>query len=250
MTLSYRMCRASVVWAALILCGCAATNVQTEYEHTGRLPAPAMIVVYRFAISADEITENQGFVAKAERDFGSTPMDEVKRQTAHEAAARMANDLVSGIRSLGLTADLASNLGAIPPNAVLVRGVFIDVDEGNRARRLAIGFGAGQAKVDTRFELVASGSNQPIGKFETHTDSGEMPGALVTMGAGAAAQGGATVGMAAANVGVSGVKGYESAVDPMIDRSADKAVVTLSQFFGSQGWIPPNMVKTSTWPSL
>ena len=67
-----------------------------------------------------------------------------------------------------------------------------------------------------------------------------MPGAAVTMGAGAAAQGGATAGMAAANVAAGGVKGYRSQVDAMAGRSADRAAQYLSEFFAREGWIPPD----------
>jgi hypothetical protein len=77
-----------------------------------------------------------------------------------------------------------------------------------------------------------------------------MPGAAITMGAGAAAQGGVTAGMAVANAGISGVKAYRSADDPMIDRMAEKMVASLSQYFASQGWIPPSKVKTNPWSGL
>ena len=115
--------------------------------------------------------------------------------------------------------------------------------KGNRLRRRVIGFGAGQSKLDTQV-LAPSGSGYPtLLEFKTHTDSGEMPGAAVTMGAGAAAQGTVTAGMAAANVAVSGVKTYRTAMGAMASRSADKAAAYLSEFFASQGWISPDMVK-------
>jgi hypothetical protein len=47
-----------------------------------------------------------------------------------------------------------------------------------------------------------------------------------------------TAGVAAANVGVSGIKGYRSQVEQMTSRSADQAVAYLSQYFAKQGWIP------------
>jgi hypothetical protein len=65
------------------------------------------------------------------------------------------------------------------------------------------------------------------------------------MGAGAAAQGGVTAGMAAANVAVGGVKAYRSDVERMAGRSADEAVAYLSEYFAKQGWISPDKVKSS-----
>jgi len=52
--------------------------------------------------------------------------------------------------------------------------------------------------------VPSDGAFRTLLAFKTHADSGEMPGAAVTMGAGAAAQGAVTAGMAAANVAVGG----------------------------------------------
>ena len=75
-----------------------------------------------------------------------------------------------------------------------------------------------------------------------HTSPVILFGALVTAGAGAAAQGGVTAGMAAANVGVGAVKSYRSAMGQMTARSAEQAVAYLSEFFSKQGWIVPDKV--------
>ncbi len=48
-----------------------------------------------------------------------------------------------------------------------------------------------------------------------------MPGAAVTMGAGAAAQGTVTASMAAANAAATGIKGYRSQLDAMAKRTTD-----------------------------
>jgi hypothetical protein len=108
-----------------------------------------------------------------------------------------------------------------------------------------IGLGVGQSKIDTQVQLVALTPNgyRTLLEFKTHTDSGEMPGAAVTMGAGAAAQGAVTAGMAVANAGISGVKAYRSAMGPMASRDADKTAAYLSQFFATEGWISPSQVK-------
>jgi uncharacterized protein DUF4410 len=45
---------------------------------------------------------------------------------------------------------IADSSAPVPPDAVIVTGEFIDIDEGNRLRRLVIGFGTGQSKRDTQ----------------------------------------------------------------------------------------------------
>jgi hypothetical protein len=129
----------------------------------------------------------------------------------------------------------------------VIGGYFIDINAGNEARRLVIGLGAGQSRIDAQVNVVRfSGTGyHTLLAFKTHADSGEMPGAALTMGAGAAAQGGVTAGMAVANAGIAGVKTYRTAMGAMAGRSADKAAVFLSQYFAGEGWIPQSMVKKS-----
>ena len=79
--------------------------------------------------------------------------------------------------------------------------------------------------------------------FRTHSNSGMMPGAAATMGAGAAVQGGVTVGMAAGAAAMGTVKEYHSEIERMAVHSADQAVAYLSEFFAKQDWIRPDQVK-------
>jgi uncharacterized membrane protein len=126
-----------------------------------------------------------------------------------------------------------------------VTGLFLNVDEGNRLQRTVLGLGAGQSAVDTQVQVYApsaSGLTRLL-EFRTHADSGSTPGALVTGGAGAAAQGGMTAGMVGANMGVNGMKGHRSQVEQMTARSAEQAVAYLSEYFAKQGWITSEKVK-------
>jgi hypothetical protein len=77
-------------------------------------------------------------------------------------------------------------------------------------------------------------------------DSGKMPGAAATMGAGTAVQGDVTAGMAASSAVGGAVKEHHSEVERMAGHSADQAVAYLSEFFAKQGWIRPDQVKKVT----
>jgi hypothetical protein len=253
MTRADRLGLSAAAVIAFGLAGCGAASVQPLYEQNATgVARPTMVVVYRFAVAADEVTENQGFFSKVERQMSSTPMSDEQRRTARESADRLANDLVTGIQGLGLPVALASPDQPLTPNTVLITGAFVDINEGNKLRQAVIGLGAGQSSIDTRMRVLiwSGGREQVLARFETHVDSGEMPGAALTMGAGAAATGGVSAGMAAANVAIGGAKAYHSAMDPMIDRMAEKAVASLSQYFASQGWISPSQVKSYSWTDM
>ncbi|OLB54786.1 MAG: hypothetical protein AUI03_08900 [Nitrospirae bacterium 13_2_20CM_2_62_8] len=236
-----------VIIACVIgLAGCAKTVVQpvTETEKRG-LPRPPQVLVYTFAVSPTEVIENQSIIHEFMESHGDMTPEQRLREIGREAAEAMAEELVRGISELGLPARRAYKETAIPPNGLTVEGAFLDVDQGNRMRRIVVGFGSGSARVDARVLVHQVGPDARVKllDFMTHGDSGKLPGAAVTMGAGAAAQGGATAGMAAANVAVSGVKIYRSEHEQMAARSAEQAVAYLSQFFAKEGWIIQAKVK-------
>jgi len=236
-----------VIIACVIgLAGCAKTVVQpvTETEKLG-LPRPPQVLVYTFAVSPTEVIENQSIIHEFMESQGDMTPEQRLREIGREAAEAMAEELVRGISELGLPARRAYKETAIPPNGLTVEGAFLDVDQGNRLRRVIIGFGSGSARVNARVLVhqVRPDARVKLLDFMTHGDSGKLPGAAVTMGAGAAAQGGATAGMAAANVAVSGVKIYRSEHEQMAARSAEQAVAYLSQFFAKEGWIIKAKVK-------
>jgi hypothetical protein len=248
MKLRYQILGAAPLAIMVLLFGCAQNTVQPEQEsYVANLPAPAVILVHRLSVNLKEVTDNQGLFGKAVNAVEDTTQNAKTEQLAVDVAKDFADELVKQINDLGLAAQPATADTFVPANALVITGYFIDVNAGNEARRLVIGLGAGQSKIDAQVQVLRYTGNQysTLLAFKTHADSGEMPGAAVTMGAGAAAQGGMTAGMAAANVAVGGVKTYRTAMGAMAGRSADKAAAFLSQYFAGEGWIPQSMVKKS-----
>jgi Domain of unknown function (DUF4410) len=231
---------------AVALAGCAQTTVQPEQETSmANLPAPSIVLVHKFSVNMNEVTDTQGLYGRALDAVDQETTSQATAQLAQEVSSSLADELVKQINGLGLPAQRATGETYVPANALVITGYFVDIDAGNKVRQLVIGLGAGKAKIDTQVQVLSpSGSGyRTLLEFKTHADSGEMPGAAVTMGAGAAAQGAVTAGMAAANVAVTGVKAYRTAMGAMASRSADKTAAYLSQFFANQGWISADKVK-------
>jgi len=228
------------------LAGCARTTVQPEQEtYLTNLPPPSVVLVHKFGVNLNEVTTTQGLYGKAVDAIDQETTGEAAAQLGQEVSNSLADELVAQINGLGLPAQRATPGTFIPQNALVITGYFTDIDAGNKARQLVIGLGVGKAEIDSQVQVLSAsgGGYRTLLEFKTHADSGEMPGAAVTMGAGAAAQGGLTAGMAAANVAVGGVKAYRSAMGAMASRSADKAAAYLSKFFADQGWISADKVK-------
>ena len=233
---------------AVLVVGCAKDPIKLKQEtFATNLPAPPIVLVYKFAVNMNEVTANQGIFQKAINAAESTSTQQQDADVAHEVADAFAEEMVTKIIALGLPAQRAFPVTYVPQNALIITGEFVDIDEGNRTRRMVIGLGAGKAQINAEVQALTAtaGGNQLLVEFTTHADSGDMPGAAVTMGAGAAAQGGVTAGMAAANVAIGGVKAYRSEIARMSARSADKAAQFLAKFFAQQGWISADKAQQS-----
>jgi Domain of unknown function (DUF4410) len=247
------------VLGMVVIAGCAKTVVSSQYESAKwNLQRPSQIFVYDFAVTREQVHENAGLLQGTINDFQDTTTYQHEGEIMGEVRTVAADELVKEIQNLGLPAQRVSSSTLLPNGALGITGQFLDVDEGNKAARLVVGFGKGESRVDVRIQLYGYGLDQyraesetvptKLLEFDTHADSGSMPGAIVTGPAGAAAAGGLTAGVAAVNIGVGALKGYRSAMGAMTSRSAEQAVDFLSEFFGRHGWIMPGKVTHADRP--
>jgi hypothetical protein len=204
------------------------------------LPKPSHILVYDFAVSEREVTEYQGIMRQ--QPSVKDPAER-ERQLAREVKDALAEEVTDGLRVLGFTVTRVSRGTPAMRNELIIDGQFLTVDEGNPLRRLVIGFGSGTSTVVSRAQVYQGSNTRKVLEFSTRSDSGMMPGAAPTLGAGAAVQGGVTAGMVVANAAVSGVKTYNSEVARMAAASGDQVVRYLSEFFAQQGWIRADQVR-------
>jgi len=225
---------------ALISIGCAAAQVTTNMANAPLTNAPPTeVVVYDFAVNASEVTLNSGFIQRAYRDLSNSSTGQDRFQIAQQTAHTLATDLVQQLQAKGL---YAVNLprGAQPPpgNVLIIDGQFVDINEGNQLRRTVIGLGVGESNLNTNVQVFQStrGTSEAILEFTTHADSGEMPGAAIMGAPGMAVGGTAAIASAAANVAAGGVKAYRSTPDFLADMTAKKIVMSLANYYATQGW--------------
>lgn len=233
--------------AALLIVACASATVTPEKVSTPATPVrPTRIVVYDFAISSAEVTLNQSIV---HRTFRAVQSNQTQQQgqleTGHAVAHDLSDALVKDLQDLGFTVERRPRGTPVTGNVLIVDGQFLNVDEGNRLKRLVIGFGAGASKLDTRIEVyqMTGGTPRRVLEFETHVESAKMPGAAVTMGAGAVATGAVTAGSAAVAAGMAGVKAHQSTMGALADKAAEEITAYLSQYFAKQGWISSDKMR-------
>jgi hypothetical protein len=71
----------------------------------------------------------------------------------------------------------------LPGEGWLIRGIFTEIDSGNRIKRATIGFGSGATKMEVYVTVsdLSKNADAPFLVFGTEKDPGKMPGAVVTM---------------------------------------------------------------------
>jgi hypothetical protein len=220
---------------------CGQTGIRnTTVRAPTNVPRPERILVYDFAVSAQEVREYQGIMRQqpAIKDPA-----ERERLLAQEVKDALADELVDGLRSLGFRVERVKRGTDATGTDMLIDGQFLTVDEGNPLHSLVIGFGSGASSVQTQVQVYQAPDARKIMEFTTQSDGSKMPGAATTMAAGAAVSGGVTAGMVAANAAASGVRTYKSDVARMAADSGDQVARYLSEFFGKQGWIRPDQVR-------
>ena len=130
----------------------------------------------------------------------------------------------------------------------------MSVDEGDRLKRVLIGFGAGAGELKTVVEIyqMTAGGRRPLVSEEIEAKGGKMPGMLFAV---AAAVGAGPAGLAvspAATAGVSGSVGQAAAVSGGVNvakelgpesleaaakRTVKEITKALSKIFAQHGWI-------------
>ncbi len=176
----------------LALLGCNTAKV-TRQSDVGNVPAgrPAIVYVSDFDLDVGDIQSGSGVASVLAarplgggilpHPFGLLPQS--KETTARKLVDLMATSLVKDLQADGFQAQRIQSDRPVPTNGWLLRGIFTQVDEGNRLRRAIIGFGAGKTdmQVETTLDDLSRGPPQPFYQVDTSAQSGKMPGAIVTM---------------------------------------------------------------------
>lgn len=222
----------------LLLSGCASSDMTERRSRVGeeRIARPNRIIVHSFAATPEDIPSDSEIARLyARRD---APQTKEEIELGRKLGAQVAKALVQEILDMGLPAELA---GSGPPpqqGNIVLHGGFISIDEGSRAKRMLIGFGAGAAELKTLVEgfQVTSSGLRPLGSAEFRSAGGKMPGIIVPIGVGAAA------GRAGTSAAISGGANVVQELGPEGIQGAAKGTAKeiakiLRDAFQKQGWI-------------
>jgi hypothetical protein len=208
------------------------------------MPRPDHIYVAYFSITPEQVRLDQGIGARITRAADDQPLEAQELQAAQATQAALAEQLVDRLRKYGLPAEIAPT-EPMGGNDLLVQGQIVGIDQGNRTRRILIGLGAGKSTVSADaqvYRLTAMAPPRFVSAFEGKADSGHMPGAAETMGAGAAAQ---RIGTSAALTGAAhaGMETRRTSDTAEAGGIADEIALRVGQLAVAQQWIPPSALQ-------
>lgn len=215
--------------------GCAGSRGQVTGEYAGEeaLPRPPVVLVYEFAVDAqDVVVDNFGpeYVRGA-------PSNAERYRRGREVARSLADKLVAQLRKRGIPAQRAETGVAPPLHALLVKGHFVVVDEGDRTKRMVVGLGAGAREVRVRVQVHqrTEGGLRRIQEGVAGAQGDKMPGMAIPVGVGAAA------GRAATSAVVSGGLNVASEVTGKLDADLERLAGEIADearvFYRRQGWM-------------
>ncbi|WP_428484493.1 DUF4410 domain-containing protein [Rhodopila sp.] len=198
------------------------------------MPRPRRVLVTDFLVDSQAVQLDQGVGPRVMRAMGS---DAPEITPASQVQNAIAEALSDDIRKMGLPVERVAAGTPPGPSDLLVQGQIRKIDEGNRTRRLAIGFGAGRSSVEAEVQVYYDrGTAQPqlLQTYDANANSGRKPG----MGIGvASAAGGGSLAPAALS-GAMGAHAEKEGVAGEGQHLGNRIAYNLGQFFVQQDWIP------------
>lgn len=225
-----------------LMAGCSTSIRQatgsdtTATEGGARMPRPARVLVYDFAIDWQTVALDNGMRARIQRAMTGGSLSQQQQEVAAEVQRAIGDTLVQQIQGMGLDAVRANSDTAPGPTELAIRGQITRIDAGNQTRRRLIGFGAGKSEIYAEVEVFGTRPGKPrmlLQSYDAEANSGDAPG-LALGGAGAAA-GHVATGIA----GGAAAAANRSQSDLPDDgkRLARRVARNLGQFFYQEGWI-------------
>lgn len=204
------------------------------------LPRPQRVVVVGFAPDPAQVELDRGVGARLQRQLDGSDAGAQQAAVADEVQGAITDTLVGDLSRMGFAAGRAGPGDAQRPGDLVVAGQIETLDEGNRTRRLAVGFGAGASEVRAAVQVYLVGPDltpRLLRTYSAASDSGRKPG-LALGGAGAIAQASAVPLAVSSVLGVGG-EVRKSGVAGEGQRLAHRVAQELGRLFAAQGWTEP-----------
>lgn len=227
------------VLGLVVLVGCASSQTaqRQSYAAQEQIPRPGRIIVYDISATPSDIPATAAITGSYNQRPAPQTAEEIR--LGRQLGARVAANLVRSILDMGMPAQQAGHGPPPQMGDVLITGQFISIDEGDRAKRVLIGFGQGSGKLQTHIEgyLVTPEGHRLLGSRQIATAGAKKPG-LILPGIVTVATSNPAGLIISSALTVKGEKkeGSET-LEGAARRTADEMAKELKTIFRRQGWI-------------
>lgn len=217
--------------AGNILTGEVKANVLQRYSASDPLPKPDSVLISDFTVPVGDITIDESVAGELHRRLmllQGVDEDSSPEVLAQRVQTVFAETLASELKKANIPAqDMSAAEPAMSGSDLVVSGEFMAINEGDKAKRIMIGFGRGASDIKTHVTVssVTQGHSTVALEFNLSSESGKKPGAAATGGVGAIA-------VAAASGG-----DRNSTVEADAARMAKLVAKQLEAFMAEQKWI-------------
>lgn len=166
------------------------TKVDMINRYTGAatLSQPEQVLIHDFTYSDDDVTMDNSHAARLHRrlmsQFGKDD-DSTEAVLAKTVQTAFSDALTSELKKLNLPAQNAAGVAATGKGVnLVVEGEFVEINEGNEAKRVLIGLGRGRSDIKAHITIssVGEGGSTVVLDFNIDSESKKMPGAVITSG--------------------------------------------------------------------
>jgi hypothetical protein len=228
-----RLAAGGLLTALTFALACASTTVESMQRMPDRLPRPPVVVVYDFAVSADEaVVDIFGNEFAAGPESAPPASDQ-----AHKVAQALSQAIVAALDQRGIQAVRGTRGDTPPLDALLLKGQFLKIEQGSRLKRMTIGFGAGAPELRVRaqvYQVTAEGLRR-VSEGEGAAVGAKTPGMALPVA------GGALLGTVATAAVVSGsinlAREVKGAVDDETSQIARELADRARKYYEQQGWL-------------
>ena len=166
---------------------------------------------------------------------GEAPTSE-RLQQGRAVAQALSEQLVTEMVKLGITARRGGGSTNVPMHALLMKGQFVSIEEGDQIKRVVIGFGAGGGGLQAHVQVYQQTKTglKPISEAEGEAHGRKTPG--VGGPAAIAAGAGMFVGLVVSS-GVTAGSELKGDMDTHVKDLAEEFAERAEKFYKGQGWL-------------
>lgn len=224
------MCAAGLIIAEP---AAATTTLEAVRDHSGNEPAPrpGIILVYDFEANPERV---QVDLPTLDALTGGSVAPQQRAEAGRKASAGLAHALFEALGGRGAPVRRAGSDTPVPERALLVRGRFLSLDEGDPASRSLAGFGPGTVRVRLLFDAYQQrpGAAKLLWQGHLVTESSPRETGLIAQGAVAEAM----TGVAGAGAQTAAQRGREFVAKYTV-QTAEAIAEALWVRFRSEGWL-------------